>query len=295
MGQVETCDAYPGPIQSGRPEVEVAMGGERVKEESSSEDEDNMPSTIRLKYSRFKGDGSQDVDDWLTEFESTALANQEELAAKQWIFQGVLKGEALKWYQDVPDLIWDNWEQLTLLFLRTFREAGGEARALGRLSKMTMGTSESVRRYGQRVKALIQKLTTDITPSVQVEWYVAGFSEEMGFQIQQTRLATLQQAMEAAQNYENSAQSLRKSLRGSEKKEKSKTRRKDRKSRKRSKYLDSSNTSSSNSSSGVSSVTNSSDSDQGPSSGKHGSQNRNLKDKKGKEPVKVKIMIRRRS
>ena len=92
------------------PEEEVATGGERVEEELSSEDEDNMLSTTRLKYSRFKGDGSQDVDDWLTEFESTALANQEELAAKQQIFQGVLKGEALKWYQDVPDRIRDNWE-----------------------------------------------------------------------------------------------------------------------------------------------------------------------------------------
>ena len=98
---------------------------------------------------------------------------------KQRIFQGVLKGEALKWYQDVSDQIRDNWEQLTLLFLRTFREAGEEARALGRLSKMTMGTSESIRRYDQRVKALIQKLTTDIAPSVQVEWYVARFPEEI--------------------------------------------------------------------------------------------------------------------
>ena len=290
MGQVEVV-VMPSPDRSNPvgPEVEVATGGERIEEESSSEDEDDMPSTTRLKYSRFKGDGSQDVDDWLTEFESTALANQEELVAKQWIFQGVLKGEALKWYQDVPDRIRDNWEQLTLLFLRTFREAGGEARALGRLSKMTIGTFKSVRRYGQRVKALIQKLTTDIAPSVQVEWYVAGFSEEMGFQIQQTRPATLQQAMEVAQNYENSAQSLWKSLRGSEKREKSKTRRKDRKSWKRSKHSDSSNTSSSNSSSGVSSVTKSFDSDQGTSSKKHRSWNRNPKDKKGKEPVKVKI------
>ena len=111
----------------------------------------------------------------------------------------------------------------------------------------------------------------------------------MGFQIRQTRPATLQQGMEAAQNYENSAQSLRKSLRGSEKREKSKTRRKDRKNWKRSKHFDSSSTSSSNSSSGVSSVTNSSDSNQGTSSRKHGSQNRNLKGKKGKEPVKVKL------
>ena len=45
------------------PKVEVATGGERIEEESSSEDEDDMPSTTCLKYSRFKGDGSQDVDD----------------------------------------------------------------------------------------------------------------------------------------------------------------------------------------------------------------------------------------
>jgi hypothetical protein len=32
----------------------------------------------RLKYKTFKGDGHQDVDDWFSEFESTAVANQEE-------------------------------------------------------------------------------------------------------------------------------------------------------------------------------------------------------------------------
>ena len=95
--------------------------------------------------------------------------------------------------------------------------------------------------------------------------------------------------MEAAQNYENSAQSLWKSLRGSEKRQKSKTRRKDRKNQKRSKHADSSSTSSSNSSSGVNSFTDNSDSNQGTSSGKRGSWNRNQKDKKGKEPVKVKL------
>ena len=86
-------------------EEEVTTGGKRVDEELGSEDEDNMPSATCLKYSLFKGDGSQDVDDWLIKFESIALANQEEPAAKQRIFQGVLKGEALKWYRDVPDRI----------------------------------------------------------------------------------------------------------------------------------------------------------------------------------------------
>ena len=191
-----------------------------------------MSTTTRLKYSRFRGDESQDVDDWLCEFESTALANQEENEAKARIFQGLLKGEALKWYQDVLERTRNSWEQLTSLFLRTFREAGGEARALGQLSKMTMKKSEFVQKYGQRMKALIQKLTTDIAPSVQVEWYVAGFPERMGFQIRQTRPGNLQQAMEAAQNYENSAQSLQKSLKRSKEREKAKGKKKDRKGQK---------------------------------------------------------------
>ena len=151
----------PGQSSPGR-----AGGTEGTDPNSSSKDSDNMLTTTRLKYNRFRGDGSQDVDDWFCEFESTALANQEDNEAKARIFQGLLKGEAQKWYQDVPEFTRSSWEQLTRLFLRTFREAGGEARALGQLSKMTMKKSEFVTKYGQRVKALIQKLTTDIAPSV---------------------------------------------------------------------------------------------------------------------------------
>ena len=173
----------PGPDQATPEGPEVQEEREASAGELSSGESDIMLSTTRLKYSRFKGDGIQDVDDWLTEFKSTVAANQEEPVAALQIFQGLLKGEALKWYQDVPDRIRTSSDQLSNLFLRTFREAGGEARALGRLSKMTMGKSESVRRYGQRVKALIQKLTTKISPTVQVEWYVAGFPEKIGFQI----------------------------------------------------------------------------------------------------------------
>ena len=193
----------------------------------------------RLKYQRFKGDGSQDADEWLCEFESTAIANQENEAAQQRIFQGLLKGEALKWYQDVPDPVRNNWAQLKTDFLQAFREVGGEARALGRLSKLTMKSTESVRKYGQRVKALMQKLTTEIAPNLQVEWYVAGLPESMGFLIRQTRPETLRQAMDAASNYENSAQSLRKSLRRSERKEKEKNKKSDRKSKHRKKVSDS--------------------------------------------------------
>ena len=108
----------PGPDQAPPtgPEVQEEERRASVNELSSNES-DIMPSTTRLKYSRFKGDGSQDVDDWLTEFKSTAIANQEEPATILRIFQGLLKGEALKWYQDVPEWIQTNWEQLSSLFL----------------------------------------------------------------------------------------------------------------------------------------------------------------------------------
>ena len=55
-------------------EVEEEAEGTRG-DEVSSEESDTMPSTTRLKYNRFKGDGSQYVDNWLIEFKSTAMAN----------------------------------------------------------------------------------------------------------------------------------------------------------------------------------------------------------------------------
>lgn len=201
-------------------EVEETVRPALLTDQSSGESAES-PRTmsgrgnLRLKYRRFKGDGKEDVDDWLCEFNSTAAANEEDVATKLRIFQGLLKGEALQWYQDIPDPVRNNWEQLTATFLRTFREVGGEARTLGRLSKMKMRTDETVRRYGQRVRNLIHRLTPGITASVQIEWYVAGFPEEMGFHVRQARPLTLQDAMEAAQNYENSKQSLRQSRRRS--------------------------------------------------------------------------------
>lgn len=252
------------------------------EEEASSEE---MAPSTRLKYEKFKGDGQQDVDDWLGEFESTALANEEVPASKHRIFQGLLKGEALKWYQDLSEEVKDDWHELIPLFLRTFREAGGEARALGRLSKIAMKPQESVRRYGQRMKALLQKLTTEIAPSIQVEWYVAGLPEEMGFQIRQTRPRTLRETMEAAQNYENSAQSLRNSLRRSERDGKKKSRLKEIRRRRKNSDTDSS---------GTGNGSGSSESDPGTSeseyetSKRHSARSRHDKNDRAKVVVKVK-------
>ena len=90
--------------------AEGSEGIEGTDPSSSSKDSDNMPTTTRLKYSRLKGDGSQDVDEWFCKYESIALANQKENEAKVRIFQGLQKDEALKWYQEVPDWTRNNWE-----------------------------------------------------------------------------------------------------------------------------------------------------------------------------------------
>ena len=87
--------------------------------------------------------------------------------------------------------------------------------------------------------------------------------------------------MEAAQNYENSAQSLRKSLKGLGKRERLKSGKKD---RRRKKHSDTSETFGSSSSTAGCSTTKSSGTDSGPSSGKRSNRNR-----KGKEIRNVKV------
>ena len=59
------------------------------------------------------------VNDWFCEFKSIALANQVDLEANQRIFQGLLKGEEVKWYQDIPNQNRNDWEEFISLFLRT--------------------------------------------------------------------------------------------------------------------------------------------------------------------------------
>lgn len=86
-----------------------------------------------------------------------------------------------------------------------------------------------MRQHEQQVESLLQKLTTGISPVVQVEWYIAGFPKDMGFYIRQSRLANLREATEAAQNYENSYQSLRESLKRNEMKDAKSRKTKDKK------------------------------------------------------------------
>lgn len=122
-------------VEEAQPEV-TFLARESTLEGDPEPEESGMAPSTRLKYKQFRGNGRTDVDDWYGEFESTALANEENADSKHRIFQGLLKGEALKWYQDLEEEEKNDWGVLIPLFLRTFREAGGEARALGQLSKI---------------------------------------------------------------------------------------------------------------------------------------------------------------
>jgi hypothetical protein len=148
-----------------------------------------------------------------------------------------------------------------------------------------MRTSEFVRKYGQRVKALIQKLTMEIAPSVQVEWYVAGFPEAMGFQIRQTQPANLRDAIEAAHNYENSAQSLRKAVRRSKKQDKRKGKKDDWKARRRRKFSDLESDSKSSESEDSGSASSGSEEERSPSPPRRSHRSRGAREK---ATVKVK-------
>jgi hypothetical protein len=61
--------------RSGRSDLNPDRQDPDPEGEATGSEEDAM---TRLKYKRFKGDGHQDVDDWFSEFESTAVANQDE-------------------------------------------------------------------------------------------------------------------------------------------------------------------------------------------------------------------------
>src|SRR3954447_16517112 len=110
----------------------------------------------------------------------------------------------------------------------------------------------------------------------------------MGFQIRQSRPTTLQEAMEAAQNYENSAQSLRKALRR-DKHPATRSRKQIRKSRRRSRHSGSEDSSSGSGSSSHSSGSGESE-DQSPSPRKS-SHTRKVRTEPERTRAKVKVEV----
>jgi hypothetical protein len=247
-----------------------------------------MPPVTRLKYRKFFGDGEQDVDDWYEDFLATAAANQEDADSTKRVFGGLMKDQARKWLKDQPAALQADFNSLTQRFLVAFRESGGEARALSKLNRIRMKPSESVLKYGQRLKDLIRKLTIEPAENMKIAWYVDGFPEKMSFQIRREKPATLTEAMEAAQDYESSAKSLRRVIT----KEERRPRKSKRIGKKKSKKEESSDSSSGSTSSGYT-LSDSSSSEEEVRRGKHRSgkeEVRSGKVKKEKEDSSAALM-----
>jgi hypothetical protein len=167
----------------------------------------------RLKYNKFRCDGSQDADEWIKEFEVTLEANQEDPATRLRIFPGLLKGEALLWFDDVDDEVKANWPNLSALFKRTFQDLGGDNGITGRLNKLVQKEGESIRSYGHRMKTLMSKLSYNAPPTMQVEWFVSGLEEDTARYVRRAEPANLRGAMTLAQACEESEKAVRNSNR----------------------------------------------------------------------------------
>ena len=161
-----------------------------------------------------------DVNDWFEEFCATAIANQEDDAAKLRIFLGLLKEEAGKWAHDQPQGILNDMRTLFSCFILAFCDIGGGARALGLLNKISMSSKESICQNGQRVKDLIRKMGTNPLEEYKIQWFINGLPDKMAFQIRREKPDTFREAMEAAWDYEDSTKLSRKAIKTKKKSKK---------------------------------------------------------------------------
>ena len=165
-----------------------------------------MPSTFRIKYSRFKGDGTQDVDDWMEQYLATLSANDEgDVETTKRLFRGVIEGEALKWYGTLDPAVKADWDTLKAAFEQEFREIGADSRVMSRLNSIKMRSTDTLRSYTQRVQQLVGKLSTPPPSNMQMEWFISGLPELLDFEVRKADPKTLNEAIDTAKRYEKSA------------------------------------------------------------------------------------------
>src|SRR5450759_1378299 len=141
-----------------------------------------MPPSFRIKYTRFKGDGSQDVDDWMEQYLATLAANDEgDVETTKRLFRGVIEGEALRWYGMLDQAVKADWPTLKSAFEQEFREIGADSRVMSRLNSIKMKPSNTLRSYTQRVHQLVGKLSTP-PANLQMEWFISGLPELLDFE-----------------------------------------------------------------------------------------------------------------
>jgi hypothetical protein len=133
-----------------------------------------MPSS-RLKYTKFKANGIQDVDDWLDQFSATLAANDEgDVENKKRLFHGLVEGEALRWFNTLTPAVKDNWDQLRRTFEEEFREIGTAAKVMALLGSIRVKSTDTLRSYTQKVQQLVGKLSVNPPANLQLEWFMSG-------------------------------------------------------------------------------------------------------------------------
>ena len=170
-----------------------------------------MPTHTRLKYEKFKPQEHQDVDDWMEQYLAVSTANEEaEDAVRLRIFPGLLSGEALKWYNAQEATLKIDWAALKVAFEKEFRDEGADARVLGQLNKAVMGPKESLRKYTQRIRDLMSRLTIQPTTNLQIEWFIGGLEHDVEFEVRKSKPASLAEAITTAKDYEESLKQMTK-------------------------------------------------------------------------------------
>ncbi|CAM6125094.1 unnamed protein product [Calypogeia fissa] len=165
-----------------------------------------MPPSFRIKYTRFRGDGSQDVDDWMEQYLATLAANDEgdEDTTKR-LFRGLIDGEALRWYNALDAGVRADWARLKSAFEQEFREVGADSRVMARLNAIKMKPADTLRSYTQRVQQLVGKLSTAPPANLQLEWFISGLPELLDFEVRKADPQTFAAAVDIAKKYEKSA------------------------------------------------------------------------------------------
>src|SRR5450759_3255104 len=119
-----------------------------------------MAPFFLIKYTRFKGDGSQDVDDWMEQYLATLAANDEgDVETTKRLFRGVIKGEALRWFGTLDVTVKNDWPTLKHAFEQELREIGADSRVMLRLNAIKMKPSDTLRSYTQCFHQLVGKLS----------------------------------------------------------------------------------------------------------------------------------------
>lgn len=165
-----------------------------------------MAPTFRIKYTRFKGDGTQDVDDWMEQFQPTLAGNDEtDDATARRLFRGLIDGEAMCWYNSQSAMLHGDWPGLRAAFVKEFREIGADARVMARLNSVMMKPGDFLRSYTKKVQKLIGKLSAPPPDNLQLEWFISGLPELLDFQVRKVDPSDLEEAIKVAKLYDKSA------------------------------------------------------------------------------------------